>query len=81
MRYSIELKYRKYVEGYDFLHLQKNGDNFGKKLMDTAIKTGIDVAKTAEAKADLIRKKTADKITSIGKTESKADDIDKRQEI
>ena len=49
--------------------------------MDTAIKTGIDVAKTAEAKTDLIRKKTADKITSVGKTESKADDIDKRQEI
>ena len=69
MRDSIEPKYREYVEGYDFLHLQKNGDKFGKKLIDTAIKTGIDVAKTA------------DKITSVGKTESKADDIDKRQEI
>ena len=56
MRYSIEPKYRKYVEGYDFLHLQKNGNKFGKKLMDTAIKTGIDLAKTAEAIADLIEK-------------------------
>ena len=59
MRCSIEPKYRKYVEGYDFLHFQKNGNKFGKKLMDTAIKTGIDLAKTAEAKADLIEKKNS----------------------
>ena len=59
MRCSIEPKYRKYVEGYDFLHFQKNGNKFGKKLVDTAIKTGIDLAKTAEAKADLIEKKNS----------------------
>ena len=48
--------------------------------MDTAAKTGIDAAKssskrvvqkTAEATGDLIGNKTADKITSIGKTEEK----------
>ena len=48
--------------------------------MDTAIKTGIDAAKTAskrvvqktaEATGDLIGNKTADKITSIGKLKEK----------
>ena len=51
-----------------------------KKLMDTATKTGIDVAKTAskrdvqkssEATGDLIGNKIADKITSIGKSKEK----------
>ena len=64
MRYSTELKYRKY----------------GKKLMDTATKTWIDAAKTAservvqktaEATGNLIRNKIADKITSAGKTKRK----------
>ena len=40
MRYSTESKYRKYVEGYGFF-------SFAKKLMDIAIKAGIDAAKTA----------------------------------
>ena len=48
--------------------------------MDTATKTGIDAAKTdskwvvqktAEAAADLIGNKIADKITSLGKTKIK----------
>ena len=56
------------------------GDRYGKKLMDTATKTGIDAAKTAskrvvkktaEATVDLIGNKTADKITSVSKTKSK----------
>ena len=43
MRYSKETKYRKYVEGYDILSFaRKFGDKYGKKLMDTATKTGID---------------------------------------
>ena len=51
-----------------------------KKLMDTAIKTGIDAAKTAskrvvqktaEATGDLIGNKIADKITSIAKPKEK----------
>ena len=60
-----------------FCHLLKKfGNKYGKKLLDTAIKTGIDAAKTAskrvvqkaaEATGDLIGNKTADKITSIGK--------------
>ena len=47
MRYSIEPKYRKYVQGYVFLSFAKKfGDKYGKKLMDTATKIGIDVTKT-----------------------------------
>ena len=46
MRYSIEPKYRKYVQGYDFLSfVRKFGDKYGKKLMDTATETGIDCCK------------------------------------
>ena len=48
MRYSTEPKYRNYVKGYAFLSFaRKCGDKDGKKLMDTAAKTGIDAAKTA----------------------------------
>ena len=71
MRYSIEPKYRKYVQGYDFVSFaRKSGDKYGKKLMDTATKIGIDAAKTAskrvfkktaEATGDLIGNKIADK--------------------
>ena len=81
MRYSTEARFRKYVEGYSFLSFaRKFGDKYGKKLMDTATKTGMDVPKTAskrvvlktaEATSDLIRNKIADKITSLSKTKSK----------
>ena len=81
MRYSIELKFRKYVKGYGFLSFVKSFANrYGKKLMDAATKTGIDAAKTAserivqktaEATGDLIGNKTADEITSIGKPKEK----------
>ena len=68
---------------------RKFGAKYGKKLMDTATKTGIDVAKTvskrvvqetAVATGDLIRNKIADKIYSLGKTKNKENE-DERQEI
>ena len=81
MRYSTEPKYRKFVKGYGSLSFAgKFGDKYGKKLMDTATKTGIDdpkttsktvVQKTAEAAEDLIGKKKADKITSVSKTKKR----------
>ena len=81
MRYSTEPRFRKCVKGYGFLSFaRKFGNNYGKKLMDTAAKTGIDAAKTAskrvaqktaEATGDLIGNKIADKITSIGKPKEK----------
>ena len=91
---STEPRFRKYVKGYVFLPLaRKCGDKYGKKLMDTATKTGIDAAKTAskrvvqktaEATGDLIGNKIADKITSIGKpkeTEEIYIPPEKRQQI
>ena len=48
MRYSTEPKFRKYVERYGFLSFsRKFGDKYGKKVMDTAAKTGIDATKTS----------------------------------
>ena len=48
MRYSREPRFRKYVKGYGFLSFaRKIGDKYGKKLIDTTTKTGIDAAKTA----------------------------------
>ena len=81
MRYSTEPRFRKYVKGYGFLSLAKKcGNKYGKKLMDTATKTGIDATKTAskrvlqktaEATGDLIVNKIADQITSLGKPKEK----------
>ena len=59
---------------------RKFGDKYGKQLIDTATKTGIDavraalkrvVQNTAEATGDLITNKIADKVTSLGKTKGK----------
>ena len=71
MRYSLELKYRKYVPGYGFSSFsRKFGDKYGKKITDSVTKTGLDAAntaskilvqKTAEATGDLIENKIAEK--------------------
>ena len=46
MRYSAEPKFRKCLKGYGFLSFARtSGDKYGKKLMDTATKTGIGAAK------------------------------------
>ena len=59
---------------------RKSGNKYGKKLIDTANKTGIDAAKTvskrvaqktAEATGDLIGDKIADKVIPIGKPKEK----------
>ena len=90
MRYSTEPKYRQHVKGYGFLSFARIfGDRYGKTLMNTATKTGIDAAKTAskrlvqktsEATGDLVGNKIADKIISVGKTKSKVEE-NERQEI
>ena len=65
------------------------GDKYGRKLMDTATKTGIDetkiaskrvVQKSVDATGDLTGNKIADKITSVRKTKSKEKE-NERQEI
>ena len=74
-------KIQKIFKGYVFLSFsRKSGNKYGKKLIDTANKTGIDAAKTAskivvqktaEATGDLIGDKIADKIIPIGKPKEK----------
>ena len=68
---------------------KKCGNKYGKKLMDTATKTGIDAAKTAskrvvqktaETTGDLIGNKKADETTSIGKSKEK-EKTNKAEEI
>ena len=81
MRYSTKPKYIKCVKRCGFLSFTRNfGDKYGKKVMDTARKTGIGAAKTASERVaqktakvtgDLIGNLIADKITSLGKTKSK----------
>ena len=90
MRYSTEPKYGKYVKGYVFLSfVRRFGNKYGKKLIDTAEKIGIDAAKsaservaqkTADATGYLIGSKIANKITSLGRTKSKENKCE-RQEI
>ena len=54
MRYSTEPKFWKYVKGYGFLSFaRKFGDKYGKKLIYTATKAGIDAAKTASKRVSI----------------------------
>ena len=69
-RFSIEP--RKYVKGYEFLSFARNLSNkYGKKLLNTPTKTGLDPLKTAskrvvhkaaEATGECLGNKIADKI-------------------
>ena len=84
MRYSIELRDRIYLKGYEFLSFAKNmgkslSNKYGQKLIDSAKKSTTDaiktaskkvIQKTAEATGDLIGNKIADKITSVSKKSS-----------
>ena len=91
MRYSTEPRFRKYVKDYGFLSFGRKVDNkYGKRLMDTATKTGIDAAKiaskrvvqnTAEATRNLIGNKITDKITSIGTPKEKETNKKKTEQI
>ena len=81
MRYSVEPKLRKYVKGYGFLSFARRfGNKYGKNLMDTATKIGIDAAKTAskrvvqktaKATGDLLGNEIGDNINSLGKHKEK----------
>ena len=81
MRYSIEPRDRVYIKGYGFISFARSMSNkYGKKLVDTAKKSAADatktaskraIQKTAEATADLVGYKIADKITSVSKKSTK----------
>ena len=91
MRYSTEPRFREYVKDYCFLSFaRKFCDKYGKKLVDTATKIGIDAAKivsnrvvqkTAEATGDLIGNKIPDKITSIDKPKEKEKNKQSRRNL
>ena len=73
MRYAIEPKSRKYVQGQGFMSFASKMLDVGKKVATSkaakyfAKTAGKKVAhKTAEATSDLIESKIADKITSVG---------------
>ena len=77
MRYSIELRERRYVKGYGFMSFARNfSDKCSKSLMDKGINVSKKFAKTAgekilketaKATGDLIGNKIGDKITSASK--------------
>ena len=73
MRYSLEPTYRRYVKGYGFLSFaRKFGDEYGKKLMNTATKTGINAVKQFEDKygkylKDTSKKKGTNFVKTTGK--------------
>ena len=74
MRYSTQPKFRKYVKEYGFLSIaRKFGNKYGKKLIDTAVKTGIDLVYQQNffKKSSSKNCRSTGKITSLGKTKSK----------
>ena len=69
MRHSLEPEYRKYIKGYGFLSFVRNiGDKYGKKLMNTAIKTGTNFnSKYSKKLTDTAIKTGKDFATIAGK--------------
>ena len=69
MRYSIEPIERRYIKGYGFLYFARNfGNKYGKKLMNTAIKTGTNFySKYGKKLADTAIKTGKDFVTIAGK--------------
>ena len=69
MRHSLEPEYRKYAKGYGFLSFARNfGDKYGKKLMNTAIKTGTNFnSKYGKKLTDTALKTGKDFATIAGK--------------
>ena len=77
MRYSTELRERRYLKGSGFMSFARNfSDKYSKSLMDKGIDVRKKIAKTSgkkilketeKATGDLIGNKIADKITSASK--------------
>ena len=69
MRYSIEPRERRYIKGYGFLSFARNfGNKYGKKLMNTAIKTGANFnSKYGKKLTDTAIKTGKDFATTAGK--------------
>ena len=69
MRYSVEPRERRYIKGYGFLSFARNFSNkYGKKLMNTAIKTGANFnSKYGKKLADTAIKTGKNFATTAGK--------------
>ena len=69
MRYSIEPRERRYVKGSGFMPFARNfGNEYGKKLMNTAIKTGTNFnSKYGKKLTDTAIKTDKDFATIAGK--------------
>ena len=69
MRYSTEPRERRYVKGYGFMSFARNfGKKYGKKLMNTAIKTGTSFnSKYGKKLTDAAIKTGKDFATTAGK--------------
>ena len=66
MRYSLELTYRRYEQGYGFLSFARNfGVKYGKKLMNTATKVGT--SKYSKKIIDTTTKKGSEFAKTAGK--------------
>ena len=69
MLYSIEPRERRYIKGYGFLSFDRNfGNKYGKKLMNTAIKTGANFnSKYGKKLTNTAIKTGKDSATTAGK--------------
>ena len=69
MRYSIEPREKRYVKGYGFMSFARNfGNKYGKKLMNTATKTGTNFnSKYGKKLTDAAIKTRKDFATIAGK--------------
>ena len=65
MRYSLEPRYRRYVQGQGFMSFARNiGNKYGKKVL----------TKSAESTGDLIGNKIADRITKSARNKEQKED-------
>ena len=84
MRYSLEPRHRKYVQGQGFMFLAENiGNKFGRKILDKSIDAGKDFAKiagkkvlhkSAEATGEMIRNKVVDRIIRSSRNKVQKED-------
>ena len=94
MRYSLEPRYRRYVQGQGFMSFARNiGNKYGKKIFDKSLDVGKSMrkkygkkvlTKSAEETGDLIGNKIADRITKSTRNKAQKEDdriMEETQEI
>ena len=91
MRYSLEPRYRRYVQGQGFMSFARNiGNKYGRKILDKSMDAGKDFAKiagkkvltkSAEATGDMIGNKIADRITKSTRNKVQKEDDKIMEEI